>query len=75
MASVCNHPLPHPRLEGRTSAGSTYLYKVVTKYVEGVILDLDNFGEIIIGTTQLSFEAYLKDPSGLNRFAGPCING
>ena len=70
MASVCNHPLPHPRLEGRTSAGSTYLYKAVTKYVEGVILDLDNFGEIISVTVQQSFDANLKDPSGLNGFAG-----
>ena len=63
MASVCNHPLPHPeRLEGsKTSLSAIYPPEVATKYVEGVVSKLQNFGRLTSEEARDSLKLYLEN--------------
>ena len=76
IASVCQHPLPHPeRLEGqKTSRSAIYPFELATKYVEGLISELQNTGsltnETVVASAKLHIE-YQKKNDTLLPFPGP----
>ena len=76
IAIVCQHPLPHPeRLEGqKTSRSAIYPFELATKYVEGLISELQNTGsltnETVVASAKLHLE-YQKKNDTLLPFTGP----